>query len=233
MVLYFHTRISGSKQQQLKWFLPYMTAELKQMQILYQQCHHNDSCASSCPSLCLEHGGSAPAAVCHWDHRQVTCDPCRVAEGKRGPNREILLPCDQILWAARWKMRIILSYIYLLKHLRKESQVSGRRRAHGSSAAGSVLGTGSSSSAMGTATAHGCTPTLLTALREVLLIPTAPDSAVLCHCKANEKFCCNLYSKHSGIVCILPLPSPPNSEGTKSPHLLVPITKPVCTELNH
>lgn len=120
MVLYFHTRISGSKQQQLKWFLPYMTAELKQMQILYQQCHHNDSCASSCPSLCLEHGGSAPAAVCHWDHRQVTCDPCRVAEGKRGPNREILLPCDQILWAARWKIRIILSYIYLLKHLRKE-----------------------------------------------------------------------------------------------------------------
>lgn len=43
MVLCFHIRISGNKQQQLKWLLPHMMVELKQMQILHEWLHYHDS----------------------------------------------------------------------------------------------------------------------------------------------------------------------------------------------
>lgn len=43
MVLHFHIRISGNKQQQLKWRLPHMMIGLKQMQILHERLHYYDS----------------------------------------------------------------------------------------------------------------------------------------------------------------------------------------------
>lgn len=51
-----------------------------------------------------------------------------------------------------WKIWIILNYIRLLKHLRKETQVFRQCQAHSRSTAGHCTRMGS------TSTAHGCTP---------------------------------------------------------------------------
>lgn len=97
MVLCFHIRISGNKQQQLKWLLPHMMAELKQMQILHKWLHYHDSDINNglqsfslrvCDtSVGLQQTPVLSVTAPHRDQAQVYLTSASAADGKGEPNR--------------------------------------------------------------------------------------------------------------------------------------------------